>query len=194
MQQVLLNVLSVTAVHFIERDLIGDVSMSSVKFAAAIAAVLFMSAGAAEAGGRPFVDSGMVSLPPSILVMSLQDRERANHHIARLAPIGTARLASRHRPVSKPISARLAVMVPDCLRTDRVITSFKLTAPIAVGFEKALAAGDIRFADRIVTSSMSRPKSADICIGSIAPCGAGKFAEIQPIVPPSIWIRHYVSH
>jgi hypothetical protein len=57
-----------------------------------------------------------------------------------------------------------------------------------------LAAGDIRFADRMVTSSISRPNSPNFCIGSIAPCGAVQFAQNQQASAPSIWMRHYVSH
>ena len=58
-----------TAVQLNERDLIGDVSMLSIKFATTIAAVLFMSAGAAQAGGRPFVVTKMDSLPATSLAM-----------------------------------------------------------------------------------------------------------------------------
>lgn len=172
--------------------------MSSVKFAAVITAVLFMSAGGAQAGGRPVVDSGMVSLPTSILVMSIQDRER---DIVRSALVAKAKLASRHRPVSRPIPARLAAMVLERRRANPVISSSKFTAPNALSLEKVLAAGDIRFADRIVTSSIwkasgtiVRAGSADFCLGSIAPCGAVKFVQNQPVVPPLIWIRHYISH
>src|SRR5262245_7167749 len=125
--------------------------MSSVKFVATIAAVLFMSAGAAQAGGRPFADSGTVNLPASTLAMSIEYRRQANYHIA----IAGISLASRYRPVSKPFPPRLVAMVPDCLRADRVASSFTLRA------EKALATGDIRFVDRIVTSSMSRSNSED---------------------------------
>jgi hypothetical protein len=158
--------------------------------------VLFMSAGAAQAGGRPFVDSEMVSLPASILVMSIQDRERAHHFIVRRAPIASTRLDSRHRPVSKPISARLAATVPERLsRVELVPSSFKFTsAQIGLRSERALAAGDIRFADRIVTSSISRPNSRNLCVGSMAPCGAVGFAANELLLTPSIWIRHYISH
>jgi hypothetical protein len=175
--------------------------MSSVKFAAAIAAVLFMSASAAQAGGRPLVDSGMVSLPSSILVMSMQDRKQSNHRIVRPTPIASTGLASRHRPVSKPIPARFAAMVLERRRADPVNSSDKFTAPMALQSEKALAAGDIRFADRIVTSSLSRAPSTviltsslDFRIGNVTPSGAVKFAQNQPVVTPSIWIRHYISH
>jgi hypothetical protein len=168
--------------------------MSSVKFAATIAAVLFMSAGAAEAGGRPFVDSRIVSAPSSILAMSIEVSEQAILNTVRPAPIASPRLDSRHRPVSKPLRVRLAAMVLERRRANPVTSSFKFTAPIALGSERSLAAGDIRFADRLVTSSISRPNSPDFCIGSIVPCDAVRFAQNQPVSTPSIWIRHYVSH
>src|SRR5262245_7326883 len=169
--------------------------MSGVTVAAAIAAVLFMSAGAAQASGRPFVNSAKVSLPPLTIAMSIEHRRQANHHVAWPALIASTKLASRHRPASKPIATRLAAMVPDCLRTDQLTSSFTLRA------EEALAAGDIRFVDRIVTSSLPRvpsvinlSSSLDFRVGDITPSDAMKFAEIQPVEPPSIWIRHYVSH
>jgi hypothetical protein len=168
--------------------------MSSVKFAAAIAAVLSMSAGAAQAGGRPVMNSEIVSAPSSILAMSIEVSEQAILNTVRPAPIASTRLASRHRPVSKPLRVRLAAMVLERRRANPVTSSFKFTAPIALGSEKALAAGDIRFVDRMLTSSISRPNSPDFCIGSIAPCGAVRFAQNLPVLTPSIWIRHYVSH
>ena len=87
MRRVLLNLLSMTAVQLTERDLIGDVSMLSIKFAAAIAAVLFMWAGAAQAGGRPFVISEIGSLPAISLPTPIEDGGQANHHIVRRGSI-----------------------------------------------------------------------------------------------------------
>jgi len=160
--------------------------MFSVKFSAAIAAVLFISAGAAQAGGRPFVDSGIGSSQATILAWPLEDRGQANHRLVRSAIVATTRLASRHRPVSKPVPTRLAaVTYPD--RHGPVINrlgaryglSIKIgNHPGSISIRlKALAAGDIRFADRLFTSSLSkvtpvsgRSGSANFCVGSMAPC------------------------
>ena len=96
------------------------------------------------------------------------------------------RLASRHRPVSKPISTRFAAMTAERPKqTDPVGGRSKFAAAlIARRFEKALAAGDIRFADRIFTSSMSMAPRTIIPTSSLD----------QPGSTPSIWIRHYISH
>jgi hypothetical protein len=60
--------------------------MFSIKFSAAIAVVLFISAGATQAGGRPFVDSGIGSSQATILAWPLEDRGQANHRLVRSAP------------------------------------------------------------------------------------------------------------
>jgi hypothetical protein len=203
MRRVLLNLLSMTAVQLTEWDLIGDVSMLSIKFATTIAAVLFMSAGAAQAGGRPFVVTEMDSLPATSLAMPIEGDGQVKHHIVRPGSIASGRLASRHRPVSMPCPTGFAAMTAERpKRTNPVGSRSKFTAAlIARRFEKALAAGDIRFADRLFTSSISRAprtviptSSLDFCIGSIAPCGAVRFAQNQAVTTPSIWIRHYISH
>jgi hypothetical protein len=140
--------------------------MFSVKFSAAIAAVSLVSAGAVQAGGRPFVDSGIGSSQATILAWPIENRGQANLGLIRSAPVSTARLASQHRPVSKPALIRFAaVPYPD--RRGLFIT---------VGL-KALGAGDIRFADRAITSSLSKAAplpthtaSVKFCVGSMAPC------------------------
>jgi hypothetical protein len=158
--------------------------MFSVKFPAAIAAVLLISAGAAQAGGRPFVDSGIGSSQATILAWPIEDRGEANLRLIRSAPVSTTKLASQHRPVSKPASIRFAaVSYPD--RRGLVINrldahhgpSIKFgNPPVSVGL-KDLAAGDIRFADRAITSSLSKAAplsthtgSVKFCVGSMAPC------------------------
>jgi hypothetical protein len=175
--------------------------MLSLKFAAAIAAVLLMSVGAAQAGGRPFVVSGMSNSRATIVAMTIEYRRQANHRIADPGPV--MRLASRHRPVSKPIPTGFVAMIAERPKQiDPVTSGFTFTdALIARRFEKVLAAGDIRFADRVFTSSISRAprtvtptSSLDFCAGNIAPCGGVRFAQNQPVPAPSIWIRHYISH
>ena len=190
-----LNSLSILTCNFIHRDtIIGDVTMLNFKFAAAIAAVLLMSAGAAQAGGRPFVVSGMSSSQATIVAMTIEYRRQANHHVGRLAPVPGMKFASRHRPVSKPIPTGFAAMIAERPKQTDMVTS-------RFNFEKPLAVGDIRFADRVFTSSISSAprtviptSSLDFCVGSIAPCGAVRFAQNQPLPVPSIWIRHYISH
>lgn len=161
--------------------------MFSVKFSAAIAAVLLISGGAAQAGGRPCLDSGIGSSPATVLAWPIEDRGQANRRLIRSGPVSTTRLASQHRPVSKAASIRFAgVPYPDRrglfisqsdARKGLSITSGMSGNPfsISVGL-KALAAGDIRFADRVVTSSFSKaaPLSTHsafvkFCIGSMAP-------------------------
>ena len=160
--------------------------MFSVKFSAAIAAVLLISAGAAQAGGRPFVDSGIGSSQATILAWPIENRGQADRRLIPSAPVSTARLASQHTPVSKPASARLAaVPFPDRrgLFIDRLdahhgssIKFGNLPGSMSVGL-KALAAGDIRFADRAITSSFSKaaplPTQTGVvkfCVGSMVPC------------------------
>jgi hypothetical protein len=158
--------------------------MFSVKFSAAIAAVLLISAGAAQAGGRPFVDSGIGSSQATILSWPIEDRGQANLRLIRSAPVSKTRLASQHRPVSKPASTRFAaVPYPD--RRGLVINRLDAHHGIKFGYRpgsmsvglKALAAGDIRFADRVITSSLSKAAplsthtgSVKFCVGSMAPC------------------------
>jgi hypothetical protein len=140
--------------------------MFSVKFSAAIAAVLLISAGAAQAGGRPFVDSGIGSSQATILAWPIENRGQANLRLIPSAPVSTARLASQHRPVSKPDSTLFAEgpISPD--RRGLFIT-------VAL---KTVADGDIRFADRATTSSLSMAQlpihtgSVKFCVGSMAPC------------------------
>jgi hypothetical protein len=166
--------------------------MFSVKFSAAVAAVLFISTSAAQAGGRPFVDSRIGSSQATILAWPIEDRGQANRRLVRSAPVVIPRLASRHRPVSKPVPTRLAVMT-FADRPGSVINrlgayyrpSIKFgnrPGSISVSF-KAFAVGDIRFADRIFTSSLSNAapasgQSAKFCVGSMAPCSVS-FAPTQ---------------
>src|SRR5687767_14690263 len=117
--------------------------MFSVKFSAGVAVVLFISTSAAQAGGRAFLDSGIGSSQSTILAWPIENRGQANNSLVRSAPVASKQLASRHRPVSKPLSTRLAVTYAD--RPGRVIN--RLGA--RYGWSKALAAGDIRFADRL---------------------------------------------
>ena len=160
--------------------------MFSVKFSAAIAAVLLISAGAAQAGGRPFVDSGIGSSESSILAWPIESRGKANFRLIRSAPVSITRLASQHRPVSKPASTRFAaVPIPD--RRGLVINRLDVYQGWSIKFEnrpgsmsvglRALAAGDIRYADRAITSSLSKAAplsshtgSVRFCVGSMAPC------------------------
>ena len=160
--------------------------MFSVKFSAAIAAVLLMSAGAAHAGGRPFVDSGIRSAQAAVLAWPIEDRGHANLRLIRLATVSTTRLASQHRPVSKPASTRFAaVPFPD--RRGLVINRLDAHHGSSINFGnpfgsmsislRALAAGDIRYADRAITSSLSKAAplsshtgSVRFCVGSMAPC------------------------
>lgn len=160
--------------------------MFSVKFSAAIAAALLISAGAAQAGGRPFLESGIGSSQATILAWPIEDRGQANLRLIRSVPVPNTRVASQHRPVSKPASTRFAaVPFPD--RRGLVInrldahhgSSIKignLPGSMLVGL-KALAAGDIRFADRAITSSLSKAAplsthtgAVKVCVGSMAPC------------------------
>jgi hypothetical protein len=160
--------------------------MFSVKFSAAIAAVLLISAGTAQAGGRPFVDSGIDSSQATILAWPIENRGQANLRLIRSAPVSITRLASQHRPVSKPALTRFAaVQYPD--RRGLVINRLDAhhgsnikfgnrLGSMSVGL-KALAAGDIRFADRVITSSLSKAAplsthtgSVKFCVGSMAPC------------------------
>lgn len=171
--------------------------MSSVKLSAAIAAMLFMATGAAQAGGRPYLDSGTVSSPaivPIVLAMPMEYRGQVHRHTARSAPV--AKLASRHRPVSKPAAVDFAATT-----VINRLGSIKVgNRPGSVSIRsKALAAGDLRAADRILTSSVSKApeintSSAEFCLGSIAPCGPVRVAQNQPLLAPSIWVRHYISH
>jgi hypothetical protein len=169
--------------------------MFSVKFSAAIAAVLFMSAGAAQAGGRPYLASGMASSQATVVAMSMEHGGQFIHHIVRPTPI--MKLASRHRPVSKPVAIRSAAKTFSERPYQPSLVSNPFTfvvVPIEIKFEnrrglvsnsfKALAIGDIRFADRLFTSSVSKvsPNSVEFCVGSIAPCGLGKFAQNQPVL------------
>jgi hypothetical protein len=148
--------------------------MFSVKFSAAMAAVLVMFAASAQAGGRPFVDPGIGSSQATILAWPLEDRGQANLRLILSAPVASTRLSSRHRPVSKPASTRLAaVTFADHHR--QVIN--RLGARYGLVSFKALAAGDIRFADRLFTSSLSKVASVSdqsgsmkFCVGSMAPC------------------------
>ena len=145
--------------------------MFSVKSSVAIAAVLLISAGGAQAGGRPFVDSEMGRSPATILAWPIEDRGQANLRPIRPAPVSTTRLASQHRPVSKRAPTRLAaVPYPD--RRGLFIT-------VAL---KTVAAGDIRFADRAITSSVSKATplpthtgSVKFCVGSMTPCSVSFF-------------------
>jgi hypothetical protein len=141
--------------------------MFSVKISVAIAAVLLISAGAAQAGGRPFVDSGIGSSQATILAWPIENRGQANLRLIRSTPVSTARLASRHRPVSKPDSTLFA---------EGPISPDRRGLFITVGL-KALGAGDIRFADRAITSSLSKAAplpihtaSVNFCVGSMALC------------------------
>ena len=160
--------------------------MFSVKISVAIAAVLLISAGAAQAGGRPFVDSGIGSSQATILAWPIEDRGQANLRLIRSTPVSTTRLASQHRPVSKPALIRFAaVPFPDRrgLFINRLDadhgSSIKFgnrPGSMSVGL-KAFAAGDIRFADRAITSSLSKAAplsthtgSVKFCVGSMAPC------------------------
>jgi hypothetical protein len=160
--------------------------MFSVKFSAAIAAVLLISAGAAQAGGRPSLDAGIGSLQATILAWPIEDRGQANLRLIGSAPVSIARLASRHRPVSKPALIRFAaVPFPD--HRGLFITGLDADHGLRIKFGnrpgsmsvglKALAAGDIRFADRATTSSLSKAAplptqtgSVKFCGGSMAPC------------------------
>lgn len=170
--------------------------MSSVKLSAAIAAMLFMATGAAQAGGRPYLDSGTVSSPAIVLAMPMEYRGQANQYTARSAPV--AKLASRHRPVSKPVAVDFAATtVINRLGSIRVGNR---PGSVSIRF-KVLAVGDVRAADRILTSSVSKApsveintSSAEFCVGSIAPCGPVRVAQNQPVLAPSIWVRHYISH
>jgi hypothetical protein len=177
-----------TVVQFTEQGWsnFGDVRMFSVKFLAAIAAVLLISAGAAQAGSRPFVDSGICSSQAAILGWPIEERGQAKLRLIRSAPVSTPRLASQHRPASKPASTRFAgVPYPD--RRGLVINRLNAQHGLSIKFGnrpgsmsvglKALAAGDIRFADRAITSSLSKAASfsthtntVKFCVGSMAPC------------------------
>ena len=159
--------------------------MVTVKCSAAIAAVLLVSVGA-QAGGRPFLDSGIGGSQASILAWPIENRGQANLRLIRSAPVSATKLASQHRPVSKPASTRFAaVPYPD--RRGLVINRLNAHQGSSIKFEnrpgsmpvgtKALAAGDIRFADRAITSSLSTAAplstptgSVKFCVGSMAPC------------------------
>jgi hypothetical protein len=159
--------------------------MVTVKCSAAIAAVLLVSGGAAQAGGRPFVDSGISSSQATVRAWPIENRGQANRPLISSGPVSTTRLASQHRPVSKAASIHFtAVPYPD--RRGLFISQSDAHHPLSitsgnpfsmsVGL-KAWAAGDIRFADRAITSSVSKaaPLSTssdfvNFCVGSMAPC------------------------
>jgi hypothetical protein len=175
--------------------------MLSLKFVAAFAAVLLMSVGAAQAGGRPFVVSGMSSSKATIVAMTIEYRRQANHHVDRLSTTPGIKLASSHRPVSKPIrtvlmTARMSVHSPDPV-PDRI---------------SAISSADIRFENRpgpvsnrfissenkleayaSFTASLSQVtivrnihiRFADFCTGSITPCDLVPFYSATVVVSTS---------
>jgi hypothetical protein len=128
--------------------------------------------------------------------MPMEHRGQATRHVVRPAPI--MKLASSHRPVSKPVATRIAAMT----FLKRPVSNH-LAVSIEIKFEdrrglvsnsfKALAAGDIRFADRLITSSVSKVShnSVQFCFGSIAPCGLVRFAQNQPVLTPR---QRRISH
>jgi hypothetical protein len=145
------------------------------------------------------VVSAMGNSQATIIAMPMEDRGQATRHVVRPAPI--MRLASRHRPVSKPVTTRIAAMTFLKRPVSNHLKS--IAVPIEMKFEnrrglvsnsfKALAAGDIRFVDRLITSSVSKvsPNSVEFCVGSIAPCGLVRFAQIQPVLTPR---QRRISH
>jgi hypothetical protein len=188
--QARLNSLSILTCNFIHRDtIVGDVTMLNLKFAATIAAVLLMSAAAAQAGGRPFVVSGMSNSKATIVAMTIEYRRQANHHVDRLSTVPGIKLASSHRPVSKPIRAVLMTAKRSVHSPDRVpdrlsaISSSDIRfenrpGPVSNGF-KVFAAGNIKVEDHPrFTASLSQATTlrnihtsfVEFCAGSTARC------------------------